>query len=112
MLDDMDPDLSNGNSAQVGEPAIRLDLTVAAGQALKSWLLHSQSDGRSALDVEELKPTLVQPGSRLDFVEGVAVVRRELEEAGFQTDQMSDEKVAELGRRIGEAPLRRAALQG
>jgi hypothetical protein len=34
------------------------------------------------------------------------MVRRELAEAGFETDDMGDEQVAELGRRIGQVSQR------
>ena len=86
-----------------------LDLSLGEAQALKVWLLQVGSDGRSALDDEQLKPALMQLDTALKYVEGVTTVRRELEAAGFHTESMSDEEVAELGRRIAEAPLRRAA---
>ena len=88
---------------------IILELSLEEAQALKAWLLKAGSDGALALDDGQLKPTLVQLDTALDYVEGVITVRRELEQAGFHTDSMSDEEVAELGRRIGDAPLRRAA---
>ena len=88
---------------------IILELSLEEAQALKAWLLKAGSDGALALDDRQLKPTLVQLDTALDYVEGVITVRRELEQAGFHTDSMSDEEVAELGRRIGDAPLRRAA---
>ena len=34
-------------------------------------------------------------------------VRDELEEAGFETDDLSDEQIADLGRRIADTPIRR-----
>ena len=34
-------------------------------------------------------------------------VRDELEQSGFATESMSDEQVADLGRRIAESPIRR-----
>jgi hypothetical protein len=89
---------------------ITLDLSVEEAQALKGWLLQTGSDGTTALDDEYVKPTLVQLDSALNYVEGVSTVRRELEAAGFQTETMSDDDVADLGRRISEAPLRRAAV--
>ncbi len=88
---------------------IMLDLSVEEAHALKGWLLQTGSDGTTALDDENVKPSLVQLDSALNYVEGVTTVRRELEAAGFQTESMSDEDVADLGRRISEAPLRRAA---
>ena len=50
---------------------------------------------------------MVKLGAKLDFIEGVARVRDELEAAGFPTDTLTDEQVAELGRRIAESPIRR-----
>jgi len=89
---------------------IMLDLSVEEAQALKARLLQAGSDGTSALDDENVKPTLMQLDSALSYVEGVITVRRELEAAGFQTESMSDDVVAELGRRISEAPLRRVPV--
>jgi hypothetical protein len=92
------------------EHRITLDLSVEEAQALKGWLLQTGSDGNTALDDEYVKPTLVQLDSALNYVEGVSTVRRELEAAGFHTESMSDDEVAELGRRISDAPLRRAVV--
>jgi hypothetical protein len=92
-----------------GHPGIVLELSIGEAQTLKARLLKEASDGTSALDDEELKPALMKLGTALDYVEGVAFVRRELEQAGFPTERMSDEQVAQLGRKISEAPLRRAA---
>ena len=99
----MDSEVTNG------QHNITLELSFAEAQAVKSWLLQAGSDGRSALEDEQLKHPLMQLDSALNYVEGVSTVRRELEAAGFQTELLSDEQVAELGRRISDAPLRRAA---
>jgi hypothetical protein len=96
----MDSEVTNG------QHTISLELSFAEAQALKGWLLQAGTDGRSALDDDQLKPALMQLDAALNYVEGVATVRRELETAGFQTEGLSDEQVAELGRRISEAPLR------
>jgi hypothetical protein len=98
----MDSEVTNG------EHRINLELSLSEAQALKGWLLQAGSDGGSALDDEQLKPTLMQLDTALNYVEGVTTVRRELEAAGFHTTSMSDEDVAELGRRISDAPLRHA----
>ena len=55
---------------------------------------------------------MVKLGAQLDFIEGVSRVREELEQAGFATDNLSDEQVADLGRRIAESPIRRYAGNG
>jgi hypothetical protein len=86
---------------------IALDMSLEEAQALKGWLLRTENGGSSALDDDQVKPTLMQLETALNYVEGVTTVRRELESAGFQTEGLSDDEVADLGRRIGEAPLRR-----
>ena len=96
------------NEVTNGQHLITLELSFAEAQALKGWLLQAGSDGRSALDDDQLKPALMELDSALNYVEGVTTVRRELESAGFQTEGLSDEQVANLGRRISDAPLRRA----
>jgi hypothetical protein len=98
----MDSEVTNG------QHDITLELSFAEAQALKGWLLQAGSDGRSALDDEQLKPALMHLDAALSYVEGVATVRRELETAGLQAEGLSDEQVADLGRRISDAPLRRA----
>jgi hypothetical protein len=50
---------------------------------------------------------MVKLGAKLDFIQGVQQVRDELEQSGFATESMSDEQVADLGRRIAESPIRR-----
>jgi hypothetical protein len=91
------------------ESPLTLELTVHEGEALKAWLLKPAADGSSAIDDVQTKSVMVKLGSKLDYISGVALVRSELEEAGFDTDTLSDEQVAELGRRIAESPIRRYA---
>ncbi len=99
----------NGHLEVVQEHEIVLELTVSEAQALKAWLLKPAADGASALEDEGVKPTLVKLGAALDYIEGVSTVRHELEQAGFPTENMSDEEVAALARKISEASLRRRA---
>lgn len=91
---------------------LTLELTLAEGEAVKSWLLKPAADGSAAIDDEHAKSVMVKLGAQLDFIQGVAKVREELEQAGFETDTLSDEQVAELGRRIAESPIRRYASNG
>ena len=65
------------------------------------------ADGSSTLDDETLKPVLAHLAHELDYREGVASVRQELETAGLQTATLTDEQVAVLATRISEAKLRR-----
>jgi hypothetical protein len=103
----MSTDVSNGIPEVVAEHEIVLDLTLAEAEAVKTWLLKPSADGSAAIDDEHAKSVMVKLGAKLDFVQGVSKVREELEQAGLPTDQMSDEQVADLGRRIAESGLRR-----
>ena len=108
----MDTEQSNGHLEVVPEHEVGLQLSMSEARALKAWLLKPAADGASALEEDELKSTLVQLGAQLDYLDGVSTVRAELEQAGFPTENMSDDEVAALGRKIAEAPLRRAASSG
>jgi hypothetical protein len=89
------------------DSTVTLELSLAEAEAVKSWLLKPAADGSAAIDDENTKSVMVKLGAKLDFIEGVARVRSELEGAGFPTDALTDEQVAELGRRIAESPIRR-----
>ena len=89
------------------DQTVTLELSLAEAEAVKSWLLKPAADGSAAIDDENAKSVMVKLGAKLDFIEGVAQVRDELEQAGFPTDTLSDEQVADLGRRIAESPIRR-----
>jgi len=89
------------------DSAITLELSVAQAKAVRSWLVKPAADGSSTMDSEVLKPVLSKLAHELDYREGVATVRNELETAGLQTATLSDEQVAVLARRISEAKLRR-----
>ncbi|HEY1274519.1 MAG TPA: hypothetical protein VGF25_06400 [Thermoleophilaceae bacterium] len=103
----MSTEVSNGFPEAVLENSIVLELTLAEAEAVKTWLLKPSADGSAAIDDENAKSVMVKLGSKLDFIQGVARVREELELAGFPTDQLSDEQVADLGRRIAESGVRR-----
>jgi hypothetical protein len=86
---------------------VTLELTLVEAEAVKSWLLKPSADGSAAIDDENAKSAMVKLGAMLDYIQGVQLVRDELEQAGFATDQLTDEQVADLGRRIAESPIRR-----
>ena len=95
--------VTNGRpEVQHADSAFTLELSVAEAQALRSWLLKPAADGSSTMDDGVLKPVMVKLGSELDFRDGVATVRQELEQAGLPTAILTDEQVADLGRRIVE----------
>ena len=89
------------------DQGVSLELTLAEAEAVKSWLLKPSADGSAAIDDENAKSVMVKLGAKLDYIQGVQRVRDELEQAGFPTEQLSDDEVAELGRRIAESPIRR-----
>ena len=89
------------------EITLELELTLDEAEALKAWLLKPAADGSAAIDDPDAKSVMVQLGAKLDFVSGVSQVRDELEDAGFETDSLSDEQIAELRRRIADTPIRR-----
>ena len=93
------------------DSAFTLELSVAQAKALRSWLVKPAADGSSTMDNEVLKPVLSKLAHELDYREGVASVRTELETAGLQTATLSDEQVAVLARRISEAKLRRNGVE-
>lgn len=107
----MSIEVTNGLPEGVDHTVV-LELTLAEAEAVKSWLLKPAADGSAAIDDENAKSVMVKLGAKLDFIEGVARVREELEQAGFATENLSDEQVADLGRRIAESPIRRFSGNG
>ena len=89
------------------DQGVSLELTLAEAEAVKSWLLKPSADGSAAIDDENAKSVMVKLGAKLDYIQGVQRVRDELEQAGFPTVGMTDDEVADLGRRIAESPIRR-----
>ncbi len=102
----MSIDVKNGQPDSE-EITLTLELTLDEAEALKAWLLKPAADGSAAIDDGNAKSVMVQLGSKLDYISGVTQVRDELEEAGFDTEDLSDEQIADLGRRIADTPIRR-----
>ncbi|HEY1594749.1 MAG TPA: hypothetical protein VGF74_05105 [Thermoleophilaceae bacterium] len=102
-------DDNNGFDAHaiaVAERTILLELALDEASALRAWLLKPAADGSTALDDALVNASLKKLSSQIDRIEAVGGIRRELEEAGFDTAGMDDEIVAELGRKIGQASSR------
>ncbi len=100
---------SNGLETQAvatSEEIVPLDLTLREANALRAWLLKPSSDGSTALDDVMVGTAMKKLGAAIDRIEAVANIRRELEEAGFDTEGMGDDELAELGRRIGQVSQR------
>src|SRR3954469_8006199 len=101
----MSIEVTNG-LPEVADHGVSLELTLAEAEAVKSWLLKPSADGSAAIDDENAKTVMGEQRARLDYIQGVQRASDELEQAGFATAQMSDDEVADLGRRIAESPIR------
>lgn len=102
-------DENNGFDAQalaVVEHRIELELSIEEANALRAWLLKPAADGSTALDDSLVNASLKKIAGAIDKIEAVSEIRRELEEAGFDTAGMDDDQVAALGRKIGQASSR------
>ena len=102
-------DQNNGFDAQavaLAERGIVLELSIDEANALRAWLLKPAADGSTALDDALVNASLKKLSSQIDKIEAVSEVRRELEEAGFDTADLDDDSVAELGRKIGQVSSR------
>jgi len=97
---------ADGHSVAPGDATVSLELTLHEAAALRQWLLKPAADGSTALDDVQTGSALKKLGSALDRMEAVANVRVELEDVGFDPSPLSDERVAELGRRIGQVSHR------
>ena len=103
----MSIEVTNGLPEGAAHSGVTIELTLAEAEAVKSWLLKPSADGSAAIEDENAKSVMVKLGAKLDFIQGVQQVRDELQQAGFPTETMSDDQVADLGRRIAESPIRR-----
>ena len=100
---------NNGFDAQAlatVEQTVELDLSLDEANALRAWLLKPAADGSTALDDSLVNSALKQLAGAIDKIEAVSHIRHELDEAGFDTSGMSDDEVADLGRKIGQASSR------
>ena len=86
---------------------VSLELSVDEAEALRAWLLKPTSDGGAAIEDNLVKPAMVKLGGALDRIAAIATVRSELEDAGFDTGPIADERILELGRRISETSVHR-----
>jgi hypothetical protein len=102
-------DENNGFDAQalsVAEHGIELELSLDEANALRAWLLKPAADGSTALDDSLVNASLKKLAGAIDKIEAVGEIRRELEDAGFDTNGMDDDQVADLGRKIGQVSSR------
>ena len=99
---------TNGLSAREQEEQIVvMELSLQEAQSLRDWLMRPLADGSTGLDEPGVKGTMAKLTAELDFVEAVASVRMELEQAGLTARALTDAQVAQLGRRISSTSAQR-----
>jgi ketosteroid isomerase-like protein len=102
------PPVAAPTPSAAGDP-ITLTFTLEEAEALNRWLLESSHNGGLAADDPGMRPVLVKVRSAVEHAQAIAAVRKELEQASIATQHLSDQQVAELGRRISQAAPRLGA---
>lgn len=91
---------------------ITLTFTFEEADALNRWMLKPAQDGGLAGDDAGVRPGLMKIRTAVEHAQAIAAVRHELEQAGIPTQHLSDQQVAQLGRRISQAAPRLGGAQG
>ena len=91
---------------------ITLSFSFEEAEALNRWLLRPSQEGALAADDAGVRPGLMKIRTAVEHAQAIAAVRHELEQAGVPTQHLSDQQVAQLGRRISQAAPRLGGAQG
>jgi ketosteroid isomerase-like protein len=91
---------------------ITLTFSFEEAEALNRWMLKPAQDGGLAADDQTVRPGLMKIRTAVEHAQAIAAVRHELEQAGVPTQHLSDQQVAQLGRRISQAAPRLGGAQG
>lgn len=91
---------------------ITLTFSFEEAEALNRWMLKPAQDGGLAADDARVRPGLMKIRTAVEHAQAIAAVRHELEQAGVPTQHLSDQQVAQLGRRISQAAPRLGGAQG
>src|SRR4051795_2216146 len=91
---------------------ITLTFSFEEAEALNRWMLKPAQDGGLAGDDSAVRPGLMKIRTAVEHAQAIAAVRHELEQAGVPTQHLSDQQVAQLGRRISQAAPRLGGAQG
>lgn len=94
-----------------GTSQITLAFSFEEAEALNRWMLRPAQDGGLAADDAAVRPGLMKIRTAVEQAQAIAAVRRELEHAGVPTQHLSDQQVAQLGRRISQAAPRLGGTQ-
>lgn len=92
--------------------SVTLTFTLEEADALNRWMLKPAQDGAIAADDAAVRPGLMKIRSAVEHAQAITEVRRELEQAGVPTQHLSDQQVAQLGRRISQAAPRLGGSAG
>lgn len=91
---------------------ITLTFSFEEAEALNRWMLKPSQEGGLAADDAAVRPGLMKIRTAVEHAQAIAAVRHELEQAGVPTQHLSDQQVAQLGRRISQAAPRLGGAQG
>jgi ketosteroid isomerase-like protein len=91
---------------------LTLTFSFEEAEALNRWMLKPAQDGALAADDVTVRPGLMKIRTAVEHAQAIAAVRHELEQAGVPTQHLSDQQVAQLGRRISQAAPRLGGAQG
>ena len=89
------------------EQIVVMELSLQEAQSLRDWLMRPLADGTTGLDEPGVKGAMAKLTAELDFVEAVASVRMELEQAGLTARTVTVAQVAQVGRRISSTSAQR-----
>jgi ketosteroid isomerase-like protein len=98
-------------SASAAGNQITLTFTIEEAAALNRWMLKPSQEGGLAADDNAVRPGLMKIRTAVEHAQAISAVRHELEQAGVPTQHLSDQQVAQLGRRISQAAPRLAGQQ-
>ena len=91
---------------------LTLTFSFEEAEALNRWMLKPSQEGGLAADDATVRPGLMKIRTAVEHAQAIAAVRHELEQAGVPTQHLSDQQVAQLGRRISQAAPRLGGAQG
>jgi hypothetical protein len=115
-LANVDSATGNGPAPTAATPTagnqITLTFTFEEAEALNRWMLKPAQDGGLAADDTGVRAGLMKIRTAVEHAQAIAAVRHELEQAGVPTQHLSDQQVAQLGRRISQAAPRLGGAQG
>jgi ketosteroid isomerase-like protein len=108
-----DPVVENGGPAPMPSVSpssshVTLTFTIEEADALNRWMLRPSHDGSLAADDPAVRPGVMKIRTAVEYAQAISQVRHELEQAGVPTQHLSDQQVAQLGRRISQAAPRLA----